>query len=112
MYGKSDIHLIYWTDSTSAGGMYTYTYIYIQKGYGWLTIMVLELKQEKVYSVRAPVEGPTGHMNHNHIREIALSPSDGKRLAVVFEKSDCVALYSVQLESMPTLARKDILQHM
>ncbi|KAJ8659544.1 hypothetical protein O0I10_004909 [Lichtheimia ornata] len=89
MHGKSDIHLIYWTDSTSAA----------------------ELKQEKVYSVRAPVEGPTGHMNHNHIREIALSPSDGKRLAVVFEKSDCVALYSVQLESMPTLARKDILQH-
>lgn len=69
------------------------------------------MKQEKVYSVKAPVEGPTTHMNHNHIREIALSPTDGKRLAVVFEKSDGVALYSVQLDSMPTLTKKETLQH-
>ncbi|KAI7881072.1 WD40 repeat-like protein [Lichtheimia hyalospora FSU 10163] len=89
MHGKSDIHLIYWANTTSAA----------------------ELKQEKVYSVKAPVQGPAAHMNHNHIREIALSPSDGKRLAVIFEKSDCVALYTVQLETMPTLARKDVLQH-
>lgn len=73
---------------------------------------VIGLKQEKVYSVKAPVEGPTTHMNHNHIREIALSPTDGKRLAVVFEKSDGVALYSVQLDSMQTLTRKETLQHM
>lgn len=73
---------------------------------------VIGLKQEKVYSVKAPVEGPTTHMNHNHIREIALSPTDGKRLAVVFEKSDGVALYSVQLDSMPTLTKKETLQHM
>lgn len=89
MHGKSDIHLVYWKDPTTASG----------------------LKQEKVYSVKAPVEGPTTHMNHNHIREIALSPTDGKRLAVVFEKSDGVALYSVQLDSMPTLTKKETLQH-
>ncbi|KAI9320940.1 hypothetical protein BX666DRAFT_1912788 [Dichotomocladium elegans] len=88
MHGKSDIHVIYWTNSGPKE----------------------ELLHRKLHSVKAPMEGMPSEVKTTGIKEIALSSRDGKRLAVIFDQSNSVALYTADVHALPALGVNSSLQ--
>ncbi|KAI9255656.1 hypothetical protein BDA99DRAFT_147428 [Phascolomyces articulosus] len=91
MYGKSDVHLIYWANSSNAA----------------------EICHEKVYSAIPSVDSVTGEDKYftagDSIKELVLCPDTGRRLAVIFNNSSTIALYAVDLQSPLTLKSKSAL---